>query len=61
MTVESPCIGLCRLDKNKVCIGCYRTSDEIASWPYADDKQKLKILESVRERRSSKVNEFTSN
>jgi len=26
---SSPCIGVCKLDKNKVCIGCFRTIEEI--------------------------------
>jgi predicted Fe-S protein YdhL (DUF1289 family) len=30
--VESPCVHVCVLDENDVCIGCYRTSDEIMSW-----------------------------
>jgi predicted Fe-S protein YdhL (DUF1289 family) len=55
MTVESPCIGLCRLDENRVCIGCQRTDFEIQSWMFADDKEKLKILESV-EKRKNQIN-----
>ena len=26
---KSPCIGLCTLNKDKVCIGCFRTIEEI--------------------------------
>lgn len=51
MTVESPCIGLCRLNDKKVCIGCHRTDKEIQGWLYADDEEKLKILESVEKRK----------
>lgn len=50
MTVESPCIGLCRLE-NKICVGCKRTDSEIQQWFNADDEQKLKILEAVEKRR----------
>jgi hypothetical protein len=25
----TPCIGVCKLDENKVCIGCFRTIEEI--------------------------------
>jgi len=25
----SPCVGLCKLDENKVCIGCNRTIEQI--------------------------------
>ena len=50
MTVESPCIGICRLE-NKICVGCLRTDKEIQQWYHADNKQKLKILEAVEKRR----------
>jgi predicted Fe-S protein YdhL (DUF1289 family) len=50
MTVESPCIGLCKLDENRVCIGCYRTDTEIGSWMYATNQEKLHILESTKKR-----------
>jgi len=26
---KSPCIGVCKLDENKICIGCKRTIKEI--------------------------------
>jgi|LakMenEpi03Aug12_release.lakeMendotaPanAssembly.Ray.scaffolds.fasta_scaffold3540425_2 predicted Fe-S protein YdhL (DUF1289 family) len=50
MTVESPCIGLCKLDENHVCIGCYRTDNEIGRWMYATDQEKLHILEDTKKR-----------
>jgi len=28
-SASSPCIGVCQLDENKVCIGCFRTIEEI--------------------------------
>ncbi len=32
-TAASPCIGICRLDEGSgVCIGCYRTINDIARW-----------------------------
>jgi predicted Fe-S protein YdhL (DUF1289 family) len=49
--IESPCKGLCKLDKNRVCIGCHRTDQEIQEWYFADDKQKQSILESVEKRK----------
>jgi len=30
--VQSPCIGLCRLDRDGRCEGCLRTGAEIAGW-----------------------------
>ena len=44
----SPCIAICELDSaSQVCIGCGRTSDEIALWRCADDTEKTAILASA--------------
>jgi predicted Fe-S protein YdhL (DUF1289 family) len=46
--VESPCINVCELDGGGVCMGCFRTADEIAAWPGmgpADRRRLLAVLE----------------
>ncbi len=50
MTIESPCVRNCCLDKQDVCIGCGRMVDEIIRWGDSDDKEKLLILENVEKR-----------
>lgn len=30
--IESPCVNICRIGKDRLCDGCRRTIDEIASW-----------------------------
>ena len=47
MEVESPCIQVCTLDDNLVCLGCYRTQDEIRDWIIATDERKLEILQRI--------------
>ena len=34
-----------------LCLGCFRTSDEIACWPQAADEARLHILVAVARRR----------
>ena len=47
----SPCIGVCKLDeKTNLCIGCLRSSDEIAKWPQLDNKEALQIMEEIKKR-----------
>ncbi|MFO1399710.1 MAG: DUF1289 domain-containing protein [Steroidobacteraceae bacterium] len=41
--VPSPCIGLCKLDAEHVCVGCGRRMYEIVAWSQADDERRLKI------------------
>ncbi|MBR9805147.1 DUF1289 domain-containing protein, partial [bacterium] len=42
--VASPCIGVCALDENDVCEGCFRTANEITRWGASCDDTKRKIL-----------------
>ncbi len=52
MDVASPCIDVCRMDvADELCIGCYRTLDEIVRWANASDDEKREILAAVAERR----------
>lgn len=49
-TVKSPCIGVCVLDDNDVCVGCYRTGLEITDWVMYSDEQKAQVLKACAER-----------
>ena len=49
--VKSPCIEVCSLNDQDVCIGCYRTADEIIEWFSAHDERKKEILAAVGDRR----------
>lgn len=48
--VKSPCVGICKLDADSICIGCFRSSDEIASWGILSDADKQQILGQCKER-----------
>ena len=49
----SPCISVCALNEDDVCIGCYRSADEIADWLLADADGKRAILARCAERRDA--------
>ena len=57
----SPCVRDCRLDRaTRFCIGCGRTSSEIARWLEIDDAQRLTILEKLPSRlKAAKQNSVT--
>ena len=42
--VQSPCIDICRLDAQGLCIGCRRSIDEISEWSRATDARRREIL-----------------
>ena len=50
--VKSPCIEVCSLNHEDVCIGCYRTAHEIIEWFSASDERKREILAAIGQRRS---------
>ena len=53
--VDSPCLGICQLDLDSaLCIGCFRTRDEVAVWGAASDGVKRDILAKTLERRVSR-------
>ena len=53
MKIKSPCISICELDaKTDLCIGCYRTSQEITKWSNMNESEKNKILKLVKERKN---------
>lgn len=54
--VKSPCVAVCALDENDVCIGCYRTGDEIMNWGTMDNIEKEKVLKNVQEREKASGN-----
>ena len=48
--VKSPCISVCALDDNDVCIGCFRSAEEIGAWGRVDSEGKRAILKNVARR-----------
>ena len=47
---QSPCISVCLLDDKDICVGCYRSANEITDWFMADAQGKRDILQRARER-----------
>tara|TARA_R110002073_G_scaffold212073_1_gene372383 strand:- start:871 stop:1062 length:192 start_codon:yes stop_codon:yes gene_type:complete len=47
---KSPCISVCVLDDDDICMGCYRSAVEITDWAMSSDEQKREILQKARER-----------
>jgi len=50
--VPSPCIDICRLDAQGLCIGCRRTIGEISEWSRASEVRKREILQGLEARTS---------
>jgi len=52
--VLSPCIGVCSLGEDGLCLGCHRTSSEIARWVAMGDDERLRWMEEVLPIRESR-------
>ena len=52
--IPSPCVDICSLNDDDICIGCFRSGDEISSWGKMSNEEKIQTLNKVRERRSQK-------
>lgn len=53
-TIDSPCIGVCSMDDlSGLCMGCFRTMDEIQNWWDMDDAGKQTVIEQASVRESS--------
>ncbi len=48
--VGSPCVSVCLLNDEDVCVGCFRSAGEITDWVMLDDPARRQVLELSRER-----------
>jgi len=53
--VASPCIRHCTLDDDDICLGCFRSIEDICAWGGADDDERRRILERAAARRASRA------
>jgi len=42
--VESPCIQVCTLDAQQICVGCGRSLAEIAAWSRMSAQEKRAVI-----------------
>jgi len=46
--ISSPCNGICIMDEDTgLCVGCLRTSDEIANWEEYSEEQRTEVLREI--------------
>jgi predicted Fe-S protein YdhL (DUF1289 family) len=50
--VPSPCTSVCRLDEQKVCLGCFRHVEDIREWRSADDERRRVICAQAQQRKT---------
>ncbi|MDF1820280.1 MAG: DUF1289 domain-containing protein [Alcanivoracaceae bacterium] len=48
--VASPCVSICALDGDDVCIGCFRTGGEVSRWGLLSADEQRDVLDRCRRR-----------
>jgi len=48
--IKNPCVGVCCLDEQDLCIACKRSGIEIAEWGIYDQNEKKAVLIKIAER-----------
>ena len=51
MAIESPCVDICKFNRKAgLCVGCFRTTDEIRQWRKFADHKRRQIMAERRRR-----------
>ena len=51
--IATPCIGVCELGQDGLCLGCWRTTAEIAAWASMPPEQRALLMDEVLPLRES--------
>lgn len=55
--IQSPCSNNCCLDPDDICLGCFRSVEEIMQWASTDtsSQQKQQILINAKQRKEART------
>jgi predicted Fe-S protein YdhL (DUF1289 family) len=51
--IPSPCLKVCKMGTAHLCVGCFRTIEEIAAWTLMDAEQRVAVLAAAKVRQSA--------
>jgi len=51
----NPCIGVCMTDDDGICVGCFRSQEERASWYEETNEWREQVLTILKEREEKYV------
>ena len=49
--MDSPCINVCALDEQDICVACFRTAQEITDWTILDEDKQRDVVKLANQRR----------
>ncbi len=51
LNVPSPCVRMCTLGDDDICVGCFRSLEEIKQWTQLSNVEKRQVVELADSRR----------
>jgi len=58
--INKPCIKRCSLNKEEICLGCFRTFNDMLRWNKASIEEKYEMLNMAEERKIEYAKQHTS-
>lgn len=52
---ESPCTDRCLMDDKGICLGCYRSAEEISNWFMSSNQKRLSFLKNAYQRQKERL------
>jgi predicted Fe-S protein YdhL (DUF1289 family) len=49
-TIKSPCTRHCTLNEDDICVGCFRSLNDILNWQTSSNQEKADIVEKALKR-----------
>lgn len=56
-SIESPCIGTCTLGPDGLCVGCFRTAEEITAWLSFSPERRRTVMDELPARANALFDE----
>lgn len=53
-----PCVRRCCLDSHDICLGCFRSLEEIKAWTNMSATQQERVMQIARERQNAHVKRY---
>jgi predicted Fe-S protein YdhL (DUF1289 family) len=58
--VQTPCVGICLMDRSGLCRGCARTLEEIGCWTSLSASERIALMEQLPARKAGLPSDSTS-
>jgi uncharacterized protein len=59
-SIDKPCIRKCCLNEEDICMGCFRSFDDMLKWNKASINEKTQMLKESQERKKEHASKYAS-